>query len=103
MLLAFGALRPADELESYTPHTVTSPAGLELAEIRRRGWAATVEELEVGLNAVAAPISGADGSVVAAVSVSGPSYRLTQDRLPEVGALLVAGAREISQRIGYYG
>jgi DNA-binding IclR family transcriptional regulator len=41
--------------------------------------------------------------VVAAVSASGPSYRLTPDRLAEVGAALVAGAREISQRIGYYG
>ncbi|MER6576873.1 IclR family transcriptional regulator [Nonomuraea sp. NPDC001023] len=102
VLLAFGALRLAGELERYTPRTVTSAAGLGLEEIRRRGWAATVEELEVGLNAVAAPIRGADGSVVAAVSASGPSYRLTPERLPEVGELLAAGAREISQRIGYY-
>ncbi|MCF6469531.1 IclR family transcriptional regulator [Nonomuraea sp. MG754425] len=103
VLLAFGALRLGAELERYTPHTVTSPDELGLAEIRERGWAATVEELEVGLNAVAAPIRGSDGSVVAAVSASGPSYRLTRDRLPEVGALLTAGAKEISQRIGYYG
>ncbi|MFC5825460.1 IclR family transcriptional regulator [Nonomuraea insulae] len=103
VLLAFGALRLPDDLERYTPRTVTSPAGLGLEEIRERGWAATEEELEVGLNAVAAPVRSADGSVVAAVSVSGPSYRLTPGRLPEVGALLVEGAREISQRIGYYG
>jgi DNA-binding IclR family transcriptional regulator len=62
-----------------------------------------LEELEVGLNAVAAPIRGSDGSVVAAVSASGPSYRLTRDRLPDVGALLAEAAREISQRIGHYG
>ncbi|MFB4282202.1 MULTISPECIES: IclR family transcriptional regulator [unclassified Nonomuraea] len=103
VLLAYGALRPPAELERYTPRTVTSAAELRLDEIRERGWAATVEELEVGLNAVAAPIRGADGSVVAAVSASGPSYRLTPDRLPEVGELLAEGAREISQRIGYYG
>jgi IclR family transcriptional regulator, acetate operon repressor len=104
VLLAFGALRPvAGELERYTPGTIVSPDELKLAEIRERGWASTVEELEVGLNAVAAPVRGADGSVVAAVSASGPSYRLTTARLAEVGALLVAGAREISQRIGYYG
>ncbi|MFG1702390.1 IclR family transcriptional regulator [Nonomuraea sp. M3C6] len=102
VLLAFGALRLPAGLERYTPRTITSEAGLELGEIRERGWAATVEELEVGLNAVAAPIRGSDGSVVAAVSASGPSYRLTPDRLPEVGELLVEGAREISQRIGYY-
>ncbi|TYB58600.1 IclR family transcriptional regulator [Nonomuraea sp. PA05] len=103
VLLAYGALRLAPELEGYTPHTITAPEALRLEEIRERGWAATVEELEVGLNAVAAPIRGADGSVVAAVSASGPSYRLTPDRLAEVGAVLISGAQEISQRIGYYG
>ena len=102
VLLAFGALRLPAELERYTPHTIASEAGLALDRVRERGWAATVEELEVGLNAVAAPIRGSDGSVVAAVSASGPSYRLTPHRLPEVGELLVEGAREISQRIGYY-
>lgn len=103
VLLAFGALRPPAELERYTPRTATSPAELGLDLIRERGWACAVEELEVGLNAVAAPIRGSDGAVVAAVSASGPSYRLTQDRLPEVGELLVEGANEISRRIGYYG
>jgi IclR family acetate operon transcriptional repressor len=103
VLLAFGALRLPSELERYTPNTITEPDELGLEEIRERGWAAAVEELEVGLNAVAAPIRGADGTVVAAVSASGPSYRLTPERLPEVGAILVAGAKEISQRIGYYG
>ncbi|HUR01812.1 MAG TPA: IclR family transcriptional regulator [Nonomuraea sp.] len=102
VLLAFGALRLPAEPARYTPATLTDPGRLGLAEIRERGWATTVEELEVGLNAVAAPIRGSDGSVVAAVSVSGPSYRLTPERLPEVGALLAEGAREISQRIGYY-
>ncbi|GAA2205759.1 IclR family transcriptional regulator [Nonomuraea monospora] len=103
VLLAYGALRLGPVLERYTPHTITAPESLRLEEIRERGWAAAVEELEVGLNAVAAPIRGADGSVVAAVSASGPSYRLTPDRLAEVGAVLISGAQEISQRIGYYG
>lgn len=102
VLLAFGALPLPAEQARYTPATITEPGLLGLAAIRERGWADTVEELEVGLNAVAAPIRGSDGSVVAAVSVSGPSYRLTPDRLPEVGELLAEGAREISQRIGYY-
>ncbi|MEV0585993.1 IclR family transcriptional regulator [Nonomuraea sp. NPDC050310] len=102
VLLAFGALPLAPVLERYTAATVTDPDALGLDEIRRRGWAATVEELEVGLNAVAAPVRGADGSVVAAVSASGPSYRLTTERLAEVAAALVEGAGEISQRIGYY-
>ncbi|MBF8185336.1 IclR family transcriptional regulator [Nonomuraea sp. K274] len=102
VLLAFGALPLPAELERYTPRTITTEAGLGLDEIRERGWATTVEELEVGLTAVAAPIRGNDGSVTAAVSASGPSYRLTRQRLPEVGELLAEGAREISRRIGYY-
>lgn len=102
VLLAFGALALPSRLERYTPATIVAARGLELELIRERGWAATVEELEVGLNAVAAPVRGADGSVVAAVSASGPSYRLTPERLPEVGELLAEGAGEISQRIGYY-
>ncbi|MFI6294328.1 IclR family transcriptional regulator [Nonomuraea sp. NPDC050790] len=102
VLLAFGALPIPRELERYTPATIVTVEGLGLPEIRERGWAATVEELEMGLNAVAAPVRGSDGSVVAAVSASGPSYRLTRERLPEAGAVVAAGAREISQRIGYY-
>ncbi|MBO3751303.1 IclR family transcriptional regulator [Streptosporangiaceae bacterium NEAU-GS5] len=93
-----------DPLERYTPETIVSAAALrgQLDEIRLRGYGFTLEELEVGLNAVAAPIRGDGGSVVAAVSASGPSYRLTTDRIPEVAALLVSGARQISERIGFY-
>lgn len=94
-----------DTLERYTPRTITSRSKLraELDLTRARGWAATNEELEIGLNAVAAPIRGASGSVVAAVSVSGPAYRLTVDSFPSVTEKLRAGADEISNRIGYFG
>nr|BFE87926.1 IclR family transcriptional regulator [Planobispora longispora] len=97
-----GRVRPAGALH---PRHRGLPARLaaELAEIRKRGYGFTTEELEVGLNAVAAPIRGHDGSVVAAVSASGPSYRLTPARIPEVGAILSAGAGEISERIGFSG
>lgn len=94
-----------DTLERFTPHTITSRSKLlaELERTRQRGWAATSEELEIGLNAVAAPIRGAAGDVVAAVSVSGPAYRLTVDAFPSVTEKLRAGADEISHRIGYFG
>lgn len=101
VLIAFGALAPPAQLERYTPHTLQS-LDEHLAEIRERGYGSTIEELEVGLNAVAAPIRGADGAVVAAVSASGPSYRLTPERIPDIGRILVQGADEISERIGYY-
>jgi DNA-binding IclR family transcriptional regulator len=95
----------AGDLIEYTPHTITDAAALEaeLTRVRTRGWASTAEELEVGLNAVAAPVHGSAGDVVAAVGASGPSYRLTVESFPEVAAHLLAGAREISSRLGYFG
>jgi DNA-binding IclR family transcriptional regulator len=94
----------ASELHPYTSHTVTKPALLEaeLATAREQGWASTAEELEIGLNAVAAPIHDGTGEVVAAVGVSGPSYRLTVESFPGVAAHLVEGAREISARLGHF-
>jgi IclR family acetate operon transcriptional repressor len=103
VLLAFGALPMPAELRRYTPRTITDPRKLGLEEIARRGWASTMEELEPGLNAVAAPIRNIDGTVVAAVSASGPSFRLTPERLPEVAEVVAEGGREISRRLGHYG
>ena len=95
----------AGELRRYTPHTVTDAAALEaeLAAVRERGWAATAEEFEIGLNALAAPVHGETGEVVAAVGVSGPSYRLTADSFSAAAERLRAGAREISARLGHFG
>lgn len=68
---------PHRELSYYTPQTICDPAALEreMAEIRRRGYAIDNMEHEVGIKCVAVPIFGADGRVMAAVSVSGPSMR----------------------------
>jgi DNA-binding IclR family transcriptional regulator len=92
-------------LPRFTAHTIVSPVDLlaQLGAIREQGYGCTVEELEIGLNAVAAPVRGYDGDVVAAVSASGPSYRLDADRFPDVAQLVKAGAAEISARIGYLG
>jgi DNA-binding IclR family transcriptional regulator len=95
----------ASTLHSYTPHSVTTAAALEadLARVREQGWASTAEELEIGLNGVAAPIFDATGEAVAAVGVSGPSYRLTVESFPTVADHLLAGAAEISARLGWFG
>lgn len=88
-----------------TPHTITSKSKLEknLAEARERGYAWTLEELELGLHAMAAPVRNRDGEVIAAVSASGPAYRFTEERLHELAPILVKGAEEISHRMGYLG
>jgi DNA-binding IclR family transcriptional regulator len=91
--------------ERFTPASITDPAALEaeLDRVRAGGWGSTVEEYEVGLNAVAAPIRGADGSVVAALSVSGPAYRLAAGAFPEVAPRVIAAADEVSARMGFFG
>lgn len=91
-------------LENFTEHTVVDPVRLkeQLREIRDTGYAYTIEELEVGMNAASAPIRTADGEVVAAVGVSGPAFRLPADSIHELGELASKAAEEISQRLGFY-
>ncbi|HEX9363390.1 MAG TPA: IclR family transcriptional regulator [Candidatus Dormibacteraeota bacterium] len=88
-------------LDRVTPHTITDRAELEaqLEEVRRTGVARTHEELEVGLDAIAAPVFGAEGEVVAALDVSGPSHRL-RDRT-DLDRLTREGAADLSRRLGY--
>jgi DNA-binding IclR family transcriptional regulator len=88
---------PSEPLEQRTEHTVADRTQLErdLEVVRRRGFAVTVDELEVGLTAVAAPVRGRDGGVFAALGVSGPTQRL-QDDCDRIGRLLVVQADELS-------
>jgi DNA-binding IclR family transcriptional regulator len=102
-LLAFGAAELPRRLPRLTPRTVVDRSALraELERARNAGFAVAVEELELGLNAVAAPVHGALGACVAAVSVSAPAYRLPEPRLPAVGELCVAAGNEVSARLGF--
>jgi IclR family transcriptional regulator, acetate operon repressor len=95
--------RLAAGLERFTPRTVTDAEVLraELEQVRADGYACTVEELEEGLNAVAAPVFADNGQVIAAISVSGPSFRLTGERLERAAGAVRSAAAEISARIGH--
>ncbi|WP_017539416.1 MULTISPECIES: IclR family transcriptional regulator [Nocardiopsis] len=90
-------------LEEMTPQTKTDPEDLraEFEEIVDRGFATAVEELEIGLNAVAAPIRGLTGEVIAAISASGPSYRMEEDKLDAIGETVAKAGMEISTRMGH--
>lgn len=93
----------AGELTAYTEHTLTDRARLEadFAAIRERGYSVTHEEQEVGLTAVSAPIRNLEGRIIAAITVSGPSFRLTPERLGTVIPLVQAAAARVSERSGH--
>jgi IclR family transcriptional regulator, acetate operon repressor len=104
VFLAHGAaMLPQGKLDRRTDKTIISEAQLrsELAGVRARGYAITDEELEPGLIAVAAPVHGFDGVVVAALSVSAPAPRMTRDRLAAAAGQCVAEAAGLSAVLGY--
>jgi IclR family acetate operon transcriptional repressor len=100
VFLAFAASELPKQLEQLTPRTVTDRRELKraLADVVSCGYASAVEELESGLWAVAAPVFGASG-VVAALSISGPTVRLAEHRLDELGRLVVAEGAALSARL----
>jgi DNA-binding IclR family transcriptional regulator len=91
-----------DPLEAFTEQTITSVEDLrfKLERVRVEGWASTLGELEEGFNGVAVPVFDASGRCLAALSASGPVYRMTPERLPEVAALCKEAAEEIGVRLG---
>jgi IclR family acetate operon transcriptional repressor len=89
-------------LERFTENTITSRRRLEdeLEAVRTQGYGYTLEEYEIGLAAVAAPIRDIDDHIVASVSLSGPNFRINPDTIPGIAEQVMAAAAEISQRNG---
>jgi len=73
----------------------------ESQAVRRDGFAQSIDELEFGLAAMAAPVRGARGEVIAALSISGPTLRMTPERIEELQPILTREARLLSRRLGY--
>mgnify|MGYP001164635687 CR=1 FL=1 len=74
-----------------------------LDKVRKNGYAEDFEELEIGLVCVAAPIYNHLGSAFAAISVSGPKFRMNQNLRKEISESLVEYTQEISKKLGYTG
>lgn len=89
----------------YTERTLTEPAALraELERVRRQGYAVSDEDVDAGARGVGAPIFDLTGSVVGAISVGGPSYRVDDAQLRTFSTLIVQGAQAISRQLGYAG
>ena len=102
IFLAFGTAElPHGRLARLTADTVVSRAALEeqLEAVRRDGYATAIDELEDGLSAIAAPVRGPTGEVIAALSISGPTLRLTRARIRELVPALREEADALSQRL----
>jgi IclR family acetate operon transcriptional repressor len=92
-------------MERFTANTITDPEELRrvLALVREQGFATAREELEEGLNVVAAPVHESDGQVRAAVCIAGPASRVTPERFPAFAAQLKGVAARISRQVGHSG
>jgi IclR family acetate operon transcriptional repressor len=110
VLLAYSSPELQEEvlsgrLEPVTARTITDPQKLrtELARTRKNGYALSLEERVAGISTLAVPVANHTGTVIAALSVTGPSSRLSKKRLLEFVPLAGGAAREISTDLGYAG
>jgi IclR family transcriptional regulator, acetate operon repressor len=105
VLLAFAASGAAEgPLEALTSRTITEPVLLaaELATVRRESFATAVDELELGLSAVAAPVLDESGRAIAALSISGPTLRLSPRRVAELRPIVIKQARALAELLGHH-
>ena len=105
VMLAFGpaqARPPEGELVTYTERTITDPAVLraELEEVREQGIAEAVGEREVDLAAMAAPVLGRGGELVAILGLQGPATRLPAAKRRAMRDPLRRAAAEVGRALG---
>jgi DNA-binding IclR family transcriptional regulator len=90
-------------LKAVTPNTITTASALkaELKTVRARGYAIDDEEKEEGLRCIGAAVRSHSGNLAAAMSISGPAFRMTKERIPEIGQALMEAAGKLSAELGY--
>ncbi len=93
------------KLIKFTAKTKSTVTELrdDLTAARERGWAYDDEEKTIGMRCVAAPILNVFGKAVSGISVSGPTHRMSQDRVNQIGALVCAAAAQVSRSLGAQG
>jgi DNA-binding IclR family transcriptional regulator len=91
--------RTPEELEALFDGRTATRVAAAIDEARERGYAVADEEMDAGLTAAAAPVRDGGGRIVAAINVSGPSFRV-RSRLDEIGAGVAAAAAELSAALG---
>jgi DNA-binding IclR family transcriptional regulator len=90
-------------MPAVTNHTITSRQELEaqLVAVVKSGYATVRGELEEGLNGIAVPVRGHQGTVIGAVSISGPSFRFDPHERPGLIEELKQACLQISANMGY--
>lgn len=98
-------LEEANDLVAMTRHSITDPDALRAAlhGIRERGVATEHRESNPDVSCVAAPVRDGAGHVVAALSISVPMIRWTEERETELAGLAAKGAADLSARLGHRG
>ena len=89
----------------FTAKTLTDADALlaDLTEIRARGYSFDDEEKNEGMRCVAAPIRNVFGETIAGISVSGPTSRMTPDRIPDIASQVISAAADVSAGLGHKG
>ncbi|SFE82338.1 IclR family transcriptional regulator [Alteribacillus iranensis] len=90
-------------LPPHTENTITDPEELleKLKEIRERGYGQEVEENEVGITCIAAPIFNFKGEIAGSISISGPTIRMSEERIKQLKEPLMEAGKKVSRRLGY--
>ena len=90
-------------LVQYTAKTITEPDRLlkHISKVRKQGFSLDFEELEEGVNCIAAPIYDHKHQILAAISVSAPSVRLTNQAIKQLKAHLIENCTAVSKKLGY--
>lgn len=98
--LAFGDARAEGPFETFTPRTLTTRRALddEITRTRARGYSIDNEEFASGIRCVARPVYDRHGRMIAAIGVSGPSVRVTDERLAELGHIVTSVSVPASQK-----
>ena len=102
-LLAFSNVDLPSTLERFTPRTIKSKRALQehLEEVRRIGYAVDDEEFDPGVRCIAVPVFDFRGKAIGAIGISGPSTRITPERLPQLAAIVVEIGQALSERMTF--
>jgi DNA-binding IclR family transcriptional regulator len=101
VLLAYGAASLPATLESFTPKTIVDYGRLaaNLEEIRQTGYAVDDEEFDMGVRCIAVPVFDFRGKAIGAIGISGPSLRVSQEKLAELKEIVMTAGKQLTERM----